>query len=67
VSSSSAVPKADTPSLDLADLSLHALARTLPRGALLGRIEDVASALTPFFLYSSEQPLMRLENFVIQP
>jgi len=67
VSSASAVPKADTSSLDLADLSLHALARTLPRGALLGRIEDVASALTPFFLYSSEQPLMRLENFVIQP
>jgi len=67
ISASSAAPKAETAGLDLANISLSALARSLPRGALLGRIEDVASALTPFILYSSEQPLMRLEDFVIQP
>jgi protease-4 len=48
---------------DLSSLSLRALARELPQGALLGRVEDLASALTPFLLYSSEQPLMRLEDF----
>jgi protease-4 len=60
ISSAAPTQAADT---DLASLSLHALARELPRGALLGGVEDLASALTPFLLYSSEQPLMRLEDF----
>jgi protease-4 len=48
-------------------LSLRELARGLPREALLGRLEDVAEALGPFLLHSSQQPLMRLEDFVVQP
>jgi len=59
---SSAAPT-QAPSADLSSLSLHTLARELPSGALLGRVEDVAGALTPFLIYSSEQPLMRLEDF----
>jgi protease-4 len=47
--------------------SLSELARGLPQEALLGRLDDVASALAPFLLHSSKQPLMRLEDFVVQP
>jgi protease IV len=48
-------------------LSLPELARGLPQDALLGRVGDVAAALAPFLLHSSQQPLMRLEDFVVQP
>lgn len=47
--------------------SLAELARGLPRDALLGRLDDVGAALAPFLLHSSQQPLMRLEDFVVEP
>lgn len=47
--------------------SLAELTRGLPRDALLGRLEDVGEALAPFLIYSSQQPLMRLEDFVVSP
>ena len=44
------------------DVTLRSLAQLLPHG-LIGHADDVVHALTPFLLYSSEQPLMRLEDF----
>jgi len=47
----------------LGGLGLEALVRSVPRDALLGRIEDIGDALAPFLIYPSRLPLMRLEDF----
>jgi protease-4 len=50
------------PSAEAGAVTLRSLAQLLPNG-LIGHADDVVNALTPFLLYSSEQPLMRLEDF----
>jgi protease-4 len=50
-----------------AGLTLSGLAAGLPREAWLGRVEDAAEALAPYLLYGSRQPLMRLEDFLVEP
>jgi len=47
----------------LGGLGVEALLRSVPRDALLGRVEDVGDALAPFLIYPSRLPLMRLEDF----
>jgi protease-4 len=45
---------------------LEAVQRAAPRDALVGRLSDVAGALAPVLLYSSQLPLMRLD-YVFEP